>query len=909
MADDITSWLSRAIVQHDEEHGGNFKIPLKGKYVQMIKFSSYRDRFDPCAEIKGTISDRTHWIRVRFDVEATNDFEEPTASLPAESLTSNLRSIFLLESFRINLSPPSSSVKKKTPQSSNIVELPEVVLEILKWKVVGGSRNDPEFYENTVEIGKGKNDGDVQRLLRKWWFGESNSSQSFPSSQFETPSRLLPQNDIKIKQLASSPLTSYHSAPGRIPVNSSSSGPEPHAKSSDRTTLLDFLQPYINGPKGKKKIIPEWLFEKSDETKEMLNDIEMFGLQLEVSPQENVGASLSQHIDESTSGLPGSPDSGAALRSPQPPSETIHSRDKGKGKEITPCLDNTIQSIIHSPERPRSSVGLSSHSPSPRKSKQQPVSSVQNQVTIYHREGGDAEEDSEDDDIPIRPRPVPAKKKRRDVFDPMAMLSSSPAQEEMQVDTDQDEAEEERVSRNEPVQNDQRNRFNEGDEDEDEDELSDYEREQRRKSISKGHTNLQGGISNATSNKEIFEEKNEDEEIEETDRAVPASRSYILENANKTMENSQNSVNSNFSQEDRFNKRKEVILVDDSDQSLPQQSTISSNRSSTQTQSQNQVEHIEHVKIENPAQSQIPKRPFEVLGPSQTSMKNSSAITHISPSHPSSSNRPQSNQNKRVKIEYSTPEHTSTPTPSPQSAGKGTRKSFLDSIRIFKSSSLPRPNAIKTDEEEVDSPLVTKRKKGEEEGILERFTKWAKGNSAERVQSYARGAHMDDPEPMTGMSRNFVGSERLEEEAENVEIHEEVGGDHVKAEVQGMTQDPHQENLEDEIGKNNENSSEDSDGSQLLQSLEQEEISASDHGYQDQVKFEEAPDHLSHPSQSPSASIQSPSDTKSASQSPILRAKKLGGFKLNLQVNGLSQYEVKKAVDNINKIRSRKLGK
>ena len=50
--------------------------------------------------------------------------------------------------------------------------LPVVVMEVLDWEVVAGSRDDPVFWEDTVEIGVGKDDAMVRMVLDKWWTGE-----------------------------------------------------------------------------------------------------------------------------------------------------------------------------------------------------------------------------------------------------------------------------------------------------------------------------------------------------------------------------------------------------------------------------------------------------------------------------------------------------------------------------------------------------------------------------------------------------------------------------------------------------------------------------------------------------------------------------------------------------------------
>jgi hypothetical protein len=52
------------------------------------------------------------------------------------------------------------------------LELPVVKLEILDFDVHIGGPSDPIFWEGVEEVGRGKGDGNVQKVLRKWWFGE-----------------------------------------------------------------------------------------------------------------------------------------------------------------------------------------------------------------------------------------------------------------------------------------------------------------------------------------------------------------------------------------------------------------------------------------------------------------------------------------------------------------------------------------------------------------------------------------------------------------------------------------------------------------------------------------------------------------------------------------------------------------
>lgn len=94
MADDITAWLAGAIVKFDKDHQQNFAEVAHGKLAQLSKvsslpslllmgsrlmrrqFTTYRDEDDPHKQIVGVLSDKTHWVWVKFDVAATDEFEE-----------------------------------------------------------------------------------------------------------------------------------------------------------------------------------------------------------------------------------------------------------------------------------------------------------------------------------------------------------------------------------------------------------------------------------------------------------------------------------------------------------------------------------------------------------------------------------------------------------------------------------------------------------------------------------------------------------------------------------------------------------------------------------------------------------------------------------------------------------------
>jgi len=56
-------------------------------------------------------------------------------------------------------------------RSDQGLELPTLKMEILDWAIhLDGDL--PVYFENTVEVGWGKDDGQAQKVLRKWYYGE-----------------------------------------------------------------------------------------------------------------------------------------------------------------------------------------------------------------------------------------------------------------------------------------------------------------------------------------------------------------------------------------------------------------------------------------------------------------------------------------------------------------------------------------------------------------------------------------------------------------------------------------------------------------------------------------------------------------------------------------------------------------
>ncbi|RXK41827.1 hypothetical protein M231_00826 [Tremella mesenterica] len=285
MAADIGSWITKAVLQHDRAHGANLSVPWQGsRFCQVIEFHTYRDSNNPHAQIRGVISDATHRVPVVFDVARTDQHETSICGVPSESLTSSLRAVFRLTSFRFHLNPPLTR--------GDDLELPQLELEILDWTVVTGDKNDPVFFEDADKVGRGRGDGEIQRVLRKWWFGESITDPSqAPTTQSVRRSQVIRRGVGQFEQ---------------------------------------FLQPYLFATDGKKpKPVPEWIFELPEDVENELERITVFGLDLHPPP------SFSQlPDDEVPSGPSGSAESSAKL----PPAG-----------QLIPLSPETRSSLEHDP--------------------------------------------------------------------------------------------------------------------------------------------------------------------------------------------------------------------------------------------------------------------------------------------------------------------------------------------------------------------------------------------------------------------------------------------------------------------------------------------------------------------------------------------------------------------------------
>lgn len=175
MAKSVRPWIASYICEHDYRYGYDLsqacQTPRLCQIVEVspslgwltAQFTTFRTAADPQAQITAIISDATHTIVAAFDVAATNASEAPRAGQTSERLTSHLRAVLRLTSYRLRLRPPGTNCLA-----------PRLELDILRWELVGGDRYDPLFASQAVPIGVGQNPADlqVQDVLRKWWSGE-----------------------------------------------------------------------------------------------------------------------------------------------------------------------------------------------------------------------------------------------------------------------------------------------------------------------------------------------------------------------------------------------------------------------------------------------------------------------------------------------------------------------------------------------------------------------------------------------------------------------------------------------------------------------------------------------------------------------------------------------------------------
>ena len=79
--------------------------------------------------------------------------------MPGEPLTSHLRAIFLIQAFRFELIDPLPGGR------------PRIRLNLLKWDVVGGDKDDRLFFEDAVELGSRASQDEAADVVKRWYYG------------------------------------------------------------------------------------------------------------------------------------------------------------------------------------------------------------------------------------------------------------------------------------------------------------------------------------------------------------------------------------------------------------------------------------------------------------------------------------------------------------------------------------------------------------------------------------------------------------------------------------------------------------------------------------------------------------------------------------------------------------------
>ena len=134
-------------------------------------------------------------IRVFFDVEATNRIEKATG----ERVTSYLRSLIYLRSYRFGILPPGDvSSTIHDVQTSRHRDRPELVLYAHDWQRDIGSRNDPLYHEEATcllsDFSHYPPEGDAGRVQPGYgtpgeeeiWRKQENTTLAFLQTYWET---------------------------------------------------------------------------------------------------------------------------------------------------------------------------------------------------------------------------------------------------------------------------------------------------------------------------------------------------------------------------------------------------------------------------------------------------------------------------------------------------------------------------------------------------------------------------------------------------------------------------------------------------------------------------------------------------------------------------------------------------
>ncbi|BEI91819.1 uncharacterized protein CcaverHIS019_0406390 [Cutaneotrichosporon cavernicola] len=140
-----------------------------------------------------------------------------------------------------------------TAQLDNV----RVQLVVHRWAVVTGDGNEPVYFPHTVQVGRGgtRADAEVNRILRKWWLGDSQKSQ---------PSLVVPAEPVgEPSAMASNALP----------------GPSREAKVHPGTfKRLKRVNQLVADLSAAGKALPAWLFTPASEAQRAeLDAIDVFG--------------------------------------------------------------------------------------------------------------------------------------------------------------------------------------------------------------------------------------------------------------------------------------------------------------------------------------------------------------------------------------------------------------------------------------------------------------------------------------------------------------------------------------------------------------------------------------------------------------------------------------------------------
>ena len=479
--------------------------------------------------------------------------------------------------------------------------------------------------------------------------------------------------------------------------------------SSSRVTLDHFLEQYLNPPTGKKpKPVPEWVFEVPEAQRRQLNQIAVFGIDLESNEDQQVNALWDgqRPVSDSLS----SPGEFPTETKTTPSGPSLGADFKGKGKALA-----------------------SSHSPSfPRPAHIVPAAS-EPAATVYPP--ADESERDSDDEMPSRTA-TRNKRPRQDIFGTLNLPTSSPSFPQTSS------------GQSHPFDvhpdNDDSSHSESGDDDVDEIELSDYEREHRRQ---RQDAKLSGRItqSNPVRSQQYLSSSH-------ASAAVSISASHQV------------SERSTISMQPGQGTHPSGILVDESEESAKtRESQQNSNQSST-NQSTMMVAGTKppggsQPSLKHQGNSSQSVRDANTSGEVQADDEDShaeSTLVHKQSSPIRGQSRsPRKRPPDRTSIRSTLPDQPTDPTPS-----SGSALGFLNPLNIFRSTS----KSVKVEAQDIDSPLARRKEKngesdeGEEMKIesgtisgsegsktfWKRWTGWRKGETSPDVERLEGEEYADE---------------------------------------------------------------------------------------------------------------------------------------------------------------------